>query len=289
MKGMEKPREKFLIVDGHNLLFQMFFGMPSRIVNHQGRPIHGTLGFVGALLKIIRMICPDRLVVIFDGEHENFRTAVEEAYKAGRADYSEAKEEENPFSQLSDIYTALDRLRIRHAEAAGDWEADDTIAAYALAYGGKAETVIASFDSDFFQLINGSVSVLRYRGKKTVLCDESYLLEKFGVRPSQYADFKAMTGDSADNLKGAEGIGPKTAAALLDRFGTLEAIIASGEEIQKPAVRASITRNAQRLRRSRRLIALDGRAELPFPWEELSWSDGGETTTQVLREIGLME
>ena len=63
-------KDKLLIVDGHNLLFQMFFGMPSRIVNHEGRPIQGIIGFVGALLKIIRQIKPQYLVVLFDGEHD---------------------------------------------------------------------------------------------------------------------------------------------------------------------------------------------------------------------------
>ena len=161
--------DKLLLVDGSNLLFQMFFGMPARIVNQSGKAIHGTMGFVGALLKIIRMTEPTHIAVLFDGEHENARAALNTDYKANRIDYSEMPESENPFSQLSDIYSALDYLKIRHAETTV-CETDDWIAAYALAYGKEAQIVISSFDSDYFQLLSENVSVLRYRGVKTVVC-----------------------------------------------------------------------------------------------------------------------
>ena len=80
--------DRFLIVDGSNLLFQMFFGMPSRITNRRGRPIHGTLGFVGALLKMIRRTSPTHIVVLFDGEHENPRTELNADYKANGSVHS---------------------------------------------------------------------------------------------------------------------------------------------------------------------------------------------------------
>ncbi|MDE7248723.1 MAG: flap endonuclease, partial [Lachnospiraceae bacterium] len=104
---------RFLIVDGSNLLFQMFFGMPARIVNDQGKAIFGTLGFVGALLKIIRKVEPTHIVVLFDGEHENERSGLDPDYKANRIDYSEVPEEDNPFSQIDDVYAALDFMGIK--------------------------------------------------------------------------------------------------------------------------------------------------------------------------------
>ena len=105
--------EKLLIVDGSNLLFQMFYGMPSRIVNKEGKAIHGTVGFIGALLKTVCMNSPTHVVVLFDGEHHNDRKEVDEAYKANRPDFSLMPEEETPFSQLPDIYRALDFLKIK--------------------------------------------------------------------------------------------------------------------------------------------------------------------------------
>ena len=160
---------RLLIVDGSNLLFQMFYGMPTRIVNSQGKPIHGTLGFIGALLKIIRRIEPTHLAVLFDGEHENVRAAIQPAYKANRTDYSKMPEEETPFSQLPDIYAALDYLNIQHMETT-ICEVDDWIAGYVYTCEAGTEMIISSFDSDFFQLITDRVSVLRYRGEKTILC-----------------------------------------------------------------------------------------------------------------------
>lgn len=80
--------KKLLLVDGSNLLFQMFFGMPSRIVNDAGKPIHGTLGFVGALLKIMRMVAPTHAAVLFDGEHGTERNIISADYKANRQDLS---------------------------------------------------------------------------------------------------------------------------------------------------------------------------------------------------------
>lgn len=278
--------ERLLIVDGSNLLFQMFYGMPSRIVNQEGKAIQGTLGFVGALLKIIRMIQPTHVAVLFDGEYTSERRELDEDYKGNREDYSQMQEEESPFSQLADVYAALDYLGLAHRETTV-CETDDWVAAYAMRYGETMEMVIASQDSDYFQLITDKVRVLRYRGDKTVLCDPTYIREKLGIEPGQYADHKALTGDVSDNIKGADKIGPKTATALLSEFGTLENLISNAEQIKKPSIRDSVIRNTDRLRKNYRLIKLNGGAELPFTPEQLVWQNGGVTTNEVLKGIGL--
>ena len=278
--------KRFLIVDGSNLLFQMFYGMPARIVNEQGKAIQGTLGFVGALLKIIRKVEPTQLVVLFDGEHENVRTTIDSDYKANRIDYSQVPEEESPFSQLPDVYQALDYMGIKYMETT-TCETDDIIAAYALSSEKEAEIVISSFDSDFFQLITDKVSVLRYRGDKTIICTPEYIREKFGIAPEQYADFKSLTGDTADNIKGADKVGVKTAALLMNEFGTLENVIANAEKIVKPSIKESVIKNAERLRKNYQLIKLDGNAPLPFVLSELAYRCNGVTTNEVLKGIGL--
>ncbi len=278
--------KKLLLVDGSNLLFQMFFGMPARIVNGEGKAIQGTLGFVGALLKIIRMVQPDCVAVLFDGEHENARMELDADYKANRVDYSETAEEDTPFSQLPDIYRALDHLGIPHAETV-DCETDDWIAGYVRRYDGDLKIVIASMDSDFFQLITENVSVLRYRGAGSTLCDEAYIRGRLGIEPAQYADFKSLTGDTSDNIPGVPKVGPKTAAELLREFGSLEGILANSIRIRKPSVRAGVEANRDRLCINYRLIRLDGAEKLPFSLQALCWADGGMTTMQVLHEIGL--
>ncbi len=277
---------KLLIVDGHNLLFQMFFGMPARIVNKDGKAIQGTLGFTGALLKIIKMVKPTHIAVLFDGERHNPRNDLDENYKANRIDYDTVPEEENPFTQLNDIYNALDFLGIRHCETTV-CETDDVIAAYALKYGADNEIVISSFDSDFFQLITNNVKVLRYRGDNTQIYDTEFFFNKLGILPDFYADYKSLTGDTADNIKGADKIGPKTAAALVNQFGGVENIIANAEKITRPSIKKSVIENTERIRLNYKLIKLCDCADLPFCLEELQYTYNGTTTNEVLIEIGL--
>ena len=266
---------KLLLVDGSNLLFQMFFGMPARIINKDGKAIQGTLGFVGALLKIIRMVSPTHVAVLFDGETHNPRVDVDADYKANREDYSQVSEEENPFLQLPDIYRALEYMGIHYAETSV-CETDDWMAGYVRKYagrdsdvfaGGDVEITISSFDSDFFQLISDKVKILRYRGENTLICDTEYIREKFGINPRQYAQFKSLTGDTADNIKGVDKVGPKTAAQLMNEFGTLENLIARADEIKKPSVRESVKVSAEKIRKNYQLIKLDGVEELPFELE----------------------
>ena len=283
-----KVKEKLLIVDGHNLLFQMFFGMPNRIINKDGKAIQGVIGFVGALNKIMKQMQPTHVVVLFDGEHENPRTGLLPEYKGNREDYSLEEEEENPFSQLPDTYRALDYMGIKYCETE-DVETDDVIASYVLTYGKQLlDIVVSSWDSDFFQLISENVKILRYRGKCTTICDVAYLKEKFDIAPEVYADFKSLVGDNADNIKGAKGIGPKTASALLKQFGSLGEILKRTAEIEKKKVRESIEEDKDRLQINYEIIKLNDKANLPFDLEELQYNKPEQKTNEVMQGIGLM-
>jgi len=275
-----------LVVDGSNLLFQMFYGMPARIIGKNGRPIQGTLGFVGALGKVLRRIQPTHAVVLFDGECHNERKDVDPQYKANRPDYSQIPEEETPFSQLPDIFRALDEWKIPYRETEC-CEADDWIAGYARRYGKAMPVTVLSQDSDFFQLISDHVRILRYRGENSVLCGGAYIREKFGIEPEQYGDFKALVGDTADNIRGADKIGPKTAGELLRQFGTLEKLLHHIEDVKKPSIQKSLRENAIRLLCNQQLICLTGEMPLPFGLEELTYHPDPRTTTQLLQAIGL--
>ena len=278
--------DKLLIVDGSNLLFQMFFGMPARIANGEGKAIQGTLGFVGALLKIIRKVEPTHILAIFDGQHENSRCEIDADYKANRMDYSMVSETENPFTQLPDIYKALDYMGINFIETT-NCEADDLIASYALSFCESTDIVICSFDSDFFQLISERISVLRYRGKETIVCSSQYIIEKYGIYPNQYAYFKSLVGDTADNIKGAEKIGIKTAASLLGKFGTLENIINNVGDIHKPSIKNSIIENTDRIRKNYELIRLEKNQLLQYDKCDLEFNGVSITTTEVLKGAGI--
>lgn len=277
---------KILIVDGSNLLFQMFFGMPSRIIGRNGKPIQGTLGFIGALLKTIRSVVPTHVIVIFDGEHPNDRVNIDSEYKANRIDYSKTLKEETPFSQLNDIYTALDYLNIKYYETT-DCETDDLIASYTTVCGNENEIIIMSFDSDFFQLINERVSILRYRGEKSYMCDLKYFTFKFGIQPKQYVDFKSLVGDHSDNIKGVYGIGPKTARNLLNEYGSINGIMSNIKNIKKDAIKKELIENKERVKVNQELIKLDVNRKIPIIISDLKYEETKKTTIEVLFAIGL--
>ena len=265
----------------------MFYGMPSRIIGKDGKTIHGTLGFVGALLKILRMTNPTHVVVLFDGEHVNNRKQLDANYKSNRPDYIDVDENEIPFSQLPYIYAALDFLCIKHRETSS-CEVDDWIAAYSLLYGRDNEVIIASYDSDFFQLINDNVKVLRYRGNKSVICDEAYMLNKLGVAPDKYVLYKSLVGDSADNIAGVLKVGPKTAATLVNSFENIDELIANKDKIVKKCARESVANNIDRIKLNYKLIKLHGDVDLPFDEDEIVYTISDITTMEVMRKIGLI-
>ena len=277
--------DRLLIVDGHNLLFQMFFGMPSKIIGTQGCAIHGVIGFIGALNRLCDMYTPSHLLVMFDGEKNNPRKDILTEYKANRIDYSEVPDDENPFTQLPYIYEALDYMGIRWAETT-DCETDDVIAGYALEHGKECEVLISSFDSDYFQLINDRVKVIRYRGQSTQLCDGKYICEKFGVTPERYLDYKCLVGDTSDNIPGIRGIGPKTAAKLINELGDIEAIKERSTEITSEKLRAAIDGGHEILTRNSALIKLGKGAALPFTLDEIRFTNPRLRTMDVIRGIG---
>lgn len=278
---------KLLLVDGHNLLFQMFFGMPARITGKDGQDIRNVLGFVGALLKIARMTGPSHMLVVFDSEDAGDRREQDADYKANRPDYRNAPDDANPFMQLPWIFQALEHAGIKYHEAKG-CECDDLIAAYALAYRTQAEIVIASHDSDFYQLIDDKVRVLRYRGKVTQIMDKTAVWKKFGVDSAHFADFKALIGDNADNIAGVKSVGPKMAAMLLEAYGTIEDIIANTANITRSALQKAIAANHDKIRHNLTLIKLNGNVPLPYAKDALQINAATlPQTTVILKAIGL--
>lgn len=279
----------FLLVDGSNLLFQMFYGMPSRIVNSSGKAIHGTLGFTGALLRMIRMTHPRYLAVLFDSERNRERLELMPEYKAGRRDFTDMPEEETPFSQIPDIERVLDVIGGYH-KVISTYEVDDIISSCVVRFAKSYDIVIASQDSDFFQLISEKVKVLRYRGgDRSIICDTAYVRERYGVDPCAFVDYKSLVGDPSDNIRGARGVGPKIAAGLLADWGDLENVIEHADKISRPMIRNSIIDDADRLRRNHRVIRLRGLVSPPFdappPFEFITNS---VTTAALLREAGVM-
>lgn len=276
-------KNKLLIVDGHNLLFQMFYGMPNKIVNGNGKSIHAVIGFVGALNKLIKWIEPTHCVILFDSEHSNKRNEVLPEYKANRMDYSKVEDDDNPFSQLNDIYKALDYIHIKYVEVE-EYETDDVISSYIKHYN-NIQIYISSFDSDYFQLINKNVKIIRYRGKRSIICDCDYIFNKFSIEPALYADYKSLVGDSADNIKGIVGVGPKTATKIIRNYGSIDDIYQKIEQIKDMKIKQLLFDNQELVRRNYQLIKLDSIAPIPFEMEELVLNDEKLVTMNIIRAI----
>lgn len=207
---------RIVLIDGHNLLFRMFYGIPAPIRNSKGIDIRGLIGFIGSLKKIVEEFKPFSVYVVFDSEtSKNSNLEIDDNYKANRIDYSKVEENENPFTQLPMIKSSLDYLRIDYLEVQEN-ETDDFIASLVSKYNEIFEYVIVSTDSDFLQLVDENIYLYVPRGKKSILYTPEEVINKYKVDPSRFVLFKSLVGDKTDNIKGVKGIGEITAAKILE-------------------------------------------------------------------------
>lgn len=281
--------EKILIIDGSNLLFQMFYGISRKIYNSKGETIHATIGFISALFKLIKMIIPEYMIVVFDSDSKLKRQEIDEDYKANRIiDWSTLPDDEVPFFEIEKIQTVLNKLEIYNLEVI-DIEADDFISAFTLHFS-NYQIIISSLDSDFFQLINENVSVLRYRGKKTIIYDLDTFKSKFGFTPDKYLFYKSLVGDSADNIKGITQIGPKRATQLVLNYCNYQDVINNIEEIKPPSIQKYLLAEADRFYKNIKLIAFCNH-EITIDINKLAFNKQylDKTSIQVLKECHLFD
>jgi DNA polymerase-1 len=219
-----------LLVDGHNLLWGATFGFPAPIYSRdKTRLLTGLFAFFALLRVAIREDLPGvgpEVIVVFDGEHGAVsRQQVHEGYKASRPADDQAL---LPLQFLPDVKRGLDHCGITWIELEYA-EADDVIATVVHTTTAPRPVIIMSRDKDYYQLITNRVVVLNTRfraGRKLVTPDEVY--RRHQVTPAQWADYRALAGDLADEIPGVHGIGAKTAATLLDGGLTLDDLPSSG-------------------------------------------------------------
>jgi len=283
--------EKLLIVDGSNLLFQMFYGMPNKIYNSKGETIHGTIGFIGALFKIIRLVNPNYIIVIFDGESQLERIEIDENYKANRTvDWNSLPNDEVPFFEMSKIKYVLDNINIYNIET-DNVEADDLISSITYQFQDNCDIIISSFDSDFFQLINDNVAILRYRGKNTFILDKNGFKQKFGFTPDKYVFYKSLLGDKSDNIKGISKIGHKRATYLVSNYGNYEEIIANIDEIIPKCIREPLITEYNRFKINIKLISLNKNNKSDLNLYDLDYNEEclNESSINLLRKLRLFD
>lgn len=247
--------EKFLLVDGSALLFQSFYGMPNKIKNDNGEYVEAVICFVGILRKVIDMVSPDFLCVIFDGENELERKNVDSDYKSNRTDFTDADEADNPFAQLDKIKEILDLFNIYNFETT-DCEADDYIAGLIKENINQLHTIIFSPDKDFYQLISNTTNVFHYRGKKSELIDPESFKSKFNFEPHFFADYLSLIGDKADNISGVKSIGKITATKLIAEFSTINNLFKNIDKIKNNKLKELIVNNKEKILKNYEIINL---------------------------------
>ena len=255
--------KKLYIIDGYGFLFRAYHVMPP-LTSPVGVPVGAVYGFTNMMIKLIREHKPDYMVVALDSGKDTFRNELYTEYKANRP---EAPDDLKP--QFPLIREAVEAVGLKSFELVG-FEADDVIATFtkrALEQG--IDVTIVSSDKDLMQLVEDG-RVQMYDPVKARYINEKEVLEKFGVIPAKVLDASALIGDSSDNVPGAPGIGPKTAAELINQFDSLDELLLRTAEIKQPKRREVLEQNRDKILLSRDLIRLHYNVPLDVKFEDCS-------------------
>ncbi len=250
------------LIDASGFIFRAFHALPP-FSTSKGVPTNATLGFTRMLLKVLRERRPPYVALCFDKDSRRGRLAIDPQYKANRSETPD--ELKVQFEWVRKVATALELPSI---EAPG-WEADDVIAT--LVRRAKAEgfdVEIISSDKDLLQLLGAGVKVWDPAKEKDL--GEAEVLAKFGVKSTQLRDYQALVGDAVDNVPKVPGVGPKTAADLLNRFGDLDTLLSRTQEIEKPKLREAIESHLEQIARARKLVSFQDELPLDVTLEGLA-------------------
>ena len=258
------------LIDGSAFIFRAYHALPPLTRKSDGLPVGAVAGFCNMLQRYVENnIGPDaptHVAVIFDHSGNTFRNDMYDLYKANRSATPEDLIPQFPLTR-----TATRAFNVACKEVEG-FEADDIIATLACRAreAGGACTIISS-DKDLMQLVGGGVVMLDAMKNKVI--DYDGVVEKFGVAPERVVDVQALAGDSVDNVPGAPGIGIKTAALLINEYGSLEELLDRAGEIKQPKRRESLVDNRAQIELSKQLVQLECNMELDFSIEDLEVRD----------------
>jgi DNA polymerase-1 len=236
----EQPasRPLLLILDSHGIIYRSFFALRDALtLRRTGEPVGAVYGFANSLLYALDTLHPEYIVAAWDGPTPTFRHDADASYKATRRPMPDDLR-----PQVGRVRALLDAFRIPVVEVPG-FEADDVVGA--LATQGAAQgvdVVILTLDNDMVQLIDGPVRVQMYRPyqRDYVMYDEAAVRDRWGFGPRQIVDYKALVGDVSDNIPGVKGIGEKGALALIQQWGSVEAMLEHVAEITPPRARTAL-------------------------------------------------
>jgi DNA polymerase I len=269
---------RLFLLDGHSLAYRAFFALPASLATSTGQITNAVYGFTSMLIKLLSEERPDLIAVAFDMGAPTVRLQMDAEYKAGRP---ETPSEFAP--QLGLISEVLETLGIPIVRVEGH-EADDALGTLAVrAAAAGIDATIVTADRDFFQLVRPGITVMFNRKgiSDIVRYDESGVEERFGLPPAKYLEYVALKGDPSDNIPGVPGVGEKTAAKLVQQFGSVEGILAHTDEL-KGRLRENVEAAADRLALNKDLARIVTDLELPLELDDLVM---GEWDLEEIRRL----
>ena len=248
--------DHFYLIDGSGYIFRAYYALPPLSRKSDGMPTGAVNGFCNMLFKLLEdsksednKDKPTHFAVIFDSARKNFRNEIYSEYKANRDDAPE-----DLIPQFDFIRQSVKAFNLPSIELI-NYEADDLIATYSeqvVKYGGKV--TIVSSDKDLMQLYKKNVRI--YDPMKNKCISDDDIKKKFGVNSEKVIEVQALAGDSSDNVPGVPGIGVKTAAELINQYGTIENLLKNTENIKQNKRRETLIENKDKAILSKRLVTL---------------------------------
>ncbi|HWV36942.1 MAG TPA: DNA polymerase I [Vulgatibacter sp.] len=248
---MKSERPVLTLIDGSGYIFRAYHAIRSELSTSKGLPTRAVYGFTRMLLKSLREASPTHVAVVWDRDGRALRRAIDPAYKAQRPETPDDLKQQFPY-----IRQVVDALAVPSVEKEG-WEADDVIATLARqAVEAGFEVVVVTGDKDFSQIVSPHVRL--YDGMLDRWTGPAEVEAKWGVPPQKFIELQSLIGDASDGIPGVPGVGAKTAADLIGRFGDVDAVVKSCEEGQysKKKTAAAIVEARERIRLNRQLVTL---------------------------------
>lgn len=256
--------KRLVLIDGMSVFYRGYFAMPGLSLP-DGTPTGGVFGFASIAIEVIKKLEPDYVAVAWDikGTSTTKRSEIFADYKAGRV-----KPPEDFYAQLPMLHGLLESFGWPLYELDA-YEADDIMGTFSVEAAKKGiETCIVTGDYDMMQLLNGHVNVyITKKGSELIHFNDAAFVEKYGVHVSQFVDYKALVGDSSDNIPGVRGIGPKAAQTLLTEYKTLDGIYEHIDDL-KGAQKEKLIADKQNAYMSRELAKIFCDAPIELDWKE---------------------
>ena len=252
---------RLLLVDGSATMYRAFYAIRT-LSTRAGLPTNALYGFIRMISQMREVWAPTHWMVVFDGGSPPRRLEALPEYKAQRAPMPDELRSQIPLMERYLDCARIDRVRVEKEEA------DDvmaTLAARASREG--AEVFLATSDKDMFQLVDAQVQIVSVSGKPERMGPQE-VLTKTGVFPEKIIPWLALIGDTADNIPGVPGVGPKTAAALLNEHGSIDALVANVESVARPKLREALQGHMDAVTRNLELVRLETDLNVPGSWSD---------------------